>query len=222
MGTRRFAAPDPELAELYRQLAEEDLQPLWELTGLLTPEPVVRGVPHRWRGKHLRELGGRAGDLVPVDRGGDRRVLACSNPGLDGRPYAVSTLWAAVQYLRGHEVAPAHRHTPAALRFIVEGEGVWTLVDGDPLHMGTGDLLLTPSWTFHEHHNPGDAPMIWMDVLDLPVVAALDAVFFEEGPSEEASTAVAPRTAPPGGYGGGAPPVGGVWRRGVGVWWGGA
>ena len=90
-----------------------------------------------------------------------------------------------MQFLGPGEVAPAHRHTPAALRFVLEGDGVWTLVDGDPLRMSAGDLVLTPSMTFHEHHNPGEAPMTWMDVLDLPVVAGLDAVFFEEGPSEE-------------------------------------
>ena len=202
MATRRFAATDPELDVLYQQLAEGYLQPLWELSGLLTREPVVRGVPYRWPGKHLRDLGGRAGDLVPVDRGGDRRVLACSNPGLGGQPYAVSTLWTAVQYLRGHEVAPAHRHTPAALRFIVQGEGVFTLVDRDPLHMAPGDLVLTPSWTFHEHHNPGDDPMMWIDVLDLPLVAALDAVFFEEGP-EDVDTSVAELSTSEGWYGGG-------------------
>src|SRR5687767_8228609 len=130
MATTRFSAADPDLDHLYERLAERSLQPLWELSGLLTAEPRVKGVPFRWTGKELRELGSRAGDLVPVDRGGDRRVLACCNPGLEGAPFAVSTLWAAVQYLRGHEVAPAHRHTPAALRFIVEGQGVWTLVDG--------------------------------------------------------------------------------------------
>jgi gentisate 1,2-dioxygenase len=203
MATQQFSAADPNLGALYTRLAEHSLQPLWELSGLLTKEPHVEAVPFRWSGRKLRELAEIAGDLVPVDRGGDRRVLACCNPGLDGAPYAVSTLWAAVQYLRGHEVAPAHRHTPAALRFVVEGEGVWTLVDGDPLHMGTGDLILTPSWTFHEHHNPGDSPMIWLDVLDLPVVTALDAVFFEEGPSEEADTRVATRSASEGWFGGG-------------------
>lgn len=211
MATRRFEATDPNLAALYTSLCESSLQPLWELSGLLTPQPRVQGVPHRWAGKDLRELGARAGELVPVDRGGDRRVLACSNPGLNGAPYAVSTLWAAVQYLRGSEVAPAHRHTPAALRFIVEGKGVWTLVDGDPLHMGTGDLILTPSWTFHEHHNPTPDPMIWMDVLDLPIVAALDAVFFEEGPSEQADRTTAPRSSSETWFGGGPGlvPVGG-------------
>ena len=203
MATRRFEATDPNLAALYEKLSEASLQPLWELSGLLTPQPVVRGVPYRWAGKELRELGSSAGELVPVDRGGDRRVLACCNPGLDGAPYAVSTLWAAVQYLRGFEVAPAHRHTPAALRFIVEGEGVWTLVDGDPLHMGTGDLVLTPSWTFHEHHNPTADPMIWMDVLDLPIVAALDAVFYENGPSEKAERATASQSSSEAWFGGG-------------------
>lgn len=195
MTTRRFNSAHTDRDLLYKELAERELQPLWELKGLLTREPVVAGVPFQWRGAELRSLGERAGELVPVDEGGDRRVLACCNPGLDGAPYAVSTLWAAVQYLRGHEMAPAHRHTPAALRFITEGEGVFTVVDGDPLPMAKGDLVLTPSWTFHEHHNPGAEPMMWMDVLDLPVVAALDAVFFEEGPSEEADTSTAPVSA---------------------------
>ncbi|MBN9758162.1 Gentisate 1,2-dioxygenase [Pseudonocardia sp. Ae406_Ps2] len=185
MSTRRFSHSDPELDELYSDLSTEHLQPLWELKGLLTPTPTVASVPHRWSAAQLRSLGERSGQLVGIDRGGDRRVLACANPGLGGAPYAVSSLWAAVQYLGPREVAPAHRHTPAALRFILEGSGVWTLVDGDPLAMSAGDLVLTPSWTFHEHHNPSDEPMLWMDVLDLPMVAALEAVFFEEGPSED-------------------------------------
>lgn len=203
MTTQRFTAADPLLDEFYSQLSEHAVQPLWELSGLLTSQPRVAGVPAHWPGRTLKALAERAGELVPVDRGGDRRVLACCNPGLGGAPYAVSTLWAGVQYLRGHEVAPAHRHTPAALRFIVAGEGVWTLVDGDPLHMGTGDLILTPSWTFHEHHNPTGDPMIWLDVLDLPIVSALDAVFFEEGPSEQPDTRVVERSASEAFFGGG-------------------
>ncbi|GAA1276724.1 gentisate 1,2-dioxygenase [Planotetraspora silvatica] len=183
--TPRFTDPDPDLGALYGDLADNDLQPLWKLTGLLTPEPVVRTRPYRWRADMLRRMAERSGQLVGIDRGGDRRVLACANPGLGGAPYATSSMWAAVQYLGAGESAPAHRHTPAALRFVLEGEGVWTLVDGDPLRMSTGDLILTPSMTFHEHHNPGGEPMMWMDVLDLPMVAGLDAVFFEEGPTEE-------------------------------------
>lgn len=194
MSTHRFTANAPELDALYADLAEQNLQPLWEMRGLLTATPTVHAVPYRWSAKQLHSLGERAGQLVPIDRGGDRRVLACVNPGLAGAPYAVSTLWAAVQYLGPHELAPAHRHSPAALRFILQGEGVWTLVNGDPVAMSAGDLILTPSWNYHEHHNPSNTPMLWMDVLDLPMVAALEAVFFEEGPSEEVERLTEPES----------------------------
>ncbi len=190
----RYHSEEPKLDAFYGEVARSQLQPLWEMTGLLTPTPVVKAVPYRWTADELHKLAARSGELVPIDRGGDRRVLAMSNPGLGGAPFVSSTLWAAVQYLQAGEVAPAHRHTPGALRFVLDGEGVYTLLDGDPVLMGAGDLVLTPSWVFHEHHNPSSHPMMWLDVLDLPVVAALDAVFFEEGPSEEVDQSVAPRS----------------------------
>jgi len=185
MATKRYAAADAELDALYGDLAEGDLQPLWEMKGLLTATPRPTMVPFRWRLADMEKLGTRATELVPLDRGGDRRVLAMCNPGLGGAPFATNSLWAAVQFLGPGELAPAHRHSPGALRFIMDGEGVWTLVDGDPLHMGRGDMILTPSMCFHEHHNPGTETMVWLDVLDLPVVQFLDSIFFEEGPSEE-------------------------------------
>lgn len=203
MATSRFTDPDADLDALYADLSGQDLQPLWKLHGLLTPEPVTKAVPYRWRGQVLRELAARSGEHVGIDRGGDRRVLACANPGLDGAPYAAPTMWVGVQYLGAGELAPAHRHTPAALRFVLAGEGAWTLVDGDPIRMATGDLVLTPSMTFHEHHNPADAPMMWMDVLDLPMIAAVDAVFFEEGPDETADTSTAQRSTAEQFWGGG-------------------
>lgn len=192
MTTKRYPAQSPELDALYGDLADVDLQPLWEMKGLLTPQPQPRAVPFRWRLAEMEKLGARASELVPIDRGGDRRVLAMCNPGLDGAPFATNSLWAALQFLGPGEVAPAHRHTPAALRFIVAGSGVWTLVDGDPIHMGRGDMVLTPSWCFHEHHNPGSEPMVWLDVLDLPMVQFLDGIFFEEGPSEEVDSRTDP------------------------------
>lgn len=185
MTTKRYSAMDPALDGLYADFAEHDLQPLWEMKGLLTTTPIPRMVPFRWRIGELMKLGERAMELVPIDRGGDRRVLAFANPGLAGAPYATNTLWAAAQFLGPHELAPAHRHSPGALRFVMEGSGVWTLVNGDPIHMSRGDLVLTPSMCFHEHHNPSPHPMVWLDVLDLPMIGFLDAIFFEEGPSEE-------------------------------------
>jgi gentisate 1,2-dioxygenase len=184
MATKRFTSDDRVLDTFYGDLAEQSLQPLWEMRGLLTAEPDVATLPHHWRATDLYKLAVRAGDLVPIERGGDRRVLAMANPGLGGAPFISSTLWAAVQYLMPGELAPPHRHTPAALRFILDGAGVYTVVDGDAIPMARGDLVLTPAWTFHEHHNPGRESMMWLDVLDLPVVAALDAVFFEPGPAD--------------------------------------
>lgn len=193
MTTIRFGAPgEPELDAFYGDVAEADLQPLWRQVGLMPTAPPIATRPHLWRGKTLRALAERSGELVPIDRGGDRRVLGLANPGLGGAPFATSTLWGAVQYLGPGEVAPAHHHTPGALRFVLEGSGVWTLVDGDPVAMAPGDLVLTPSWAWHEHHNPGDTPMLWFDGLDIPMVRALDAVFYEDGPDEMLNRAVDP------------------------------
>jgi gentisate 1,2-dioxygenase len=197
MATRIFQAPAdaddrPALDDFYAGVADADLQPLWTQQGLMPGSPPLRDVAFAWRWKRLRELARRSGELVPIDRGGDRRVLALCNPGLDGAPFATSTLWAAVQYLGPGELAPAHRHTPSALRFVLEGSGVWTLVDGDPVAMNRGDLVLTPSWRWHEHHNPGDSAMLWFDGLDIPMVRALDAVFYEDGPDQLSSAAVDP------------------------------
>lgn len=199
---KKLAPPTEALEELYRDMSAAQLQPLWKLHGLLTEQPVARTVPYRWESARLRALADRARDLVPIGGGGDRRVLACANPGLGGAPYATSTLWAAVQALAAGERAPAHRHTPAALRFVLEGAGVWTAVDGDPLSMSRGDLILTPSWTFHEHYNPGSRPMAWLDVLDLPIVAFLDAVFYAGG-SGDPVHARPPRSASEHRFGGG-------------------
>jgi gentisate 1,2-dioxygenase len=180
MTTTRFHDDVPDVDGLYADLAAADLQPLWVQPDLLSRSPN-RLAPHIWRWKTLRDLAERSGDLVGIERGGDRRVLSLAHPDLGGLPFATHSLWGAVQFLGGGELAPAHRHTPAALRFVLEGSGVWTLVNGDPIHMAPGDLVLTPSWTWHEHHNPGPEPMIWFDGLDLPLVRNLDAIFFEPG-----------------------------------------
>jgi gentisate 1,2-dioxygenase len=173
---------DPGLQRLYEDFAAAGLIPLWTEIGDLMPEtPAPSAVPHVWRWAQLYPLAQRAGELVPVGRGGERRAIALANPGLAGRPFATPTLWAAIQYLGAGEVAPAHRHSQGAFRFIVEGSGVWTVVNGDPVEMRPGDLLLTPSMHWHGHHHVGDAPMVWLDGLDIPLVQQLDAAFFEYG-----------------------------------------
>ncbi|WAL69680.1 cupin domain-containing protein [Amycolatopsis cynarae] len=172
----------PELSRLYQDFESEHLIPLWTQLGDLMPmTPRPAAVAHVWRWSTLYPLARRAGELVPVGRGGERRAIALANPGLPGRPYASPTLWAAIQYLGPKETAPEHRHSQNAFRFVLEGEGVWTVVDGDPVRMSRGDFLLTPGWRFHGHHNETDRPMAWLDGLDIPFSHYTDAGFFEFG-----------------------------------------
>ncbi|MGH3631738.1 MAG: cupin domain-containing protein, partial [Sciscionella sp.] len=116
-----------DLDDFYADLATAHLQPLWRITReLLTDHPKPRAKPWLWPASVLRPLAERALRLIPVDRGGERRVLSLSNPGLGGAPYAAGTLWGALQCLGPGETAPAHRHTPGAVRFVLSGTGVWT------------------------------------------------------------------------------------------------
>ena len=172
----------PELKELYQSFAAESLMPLWtQLDDLMPVHPAPKAVPHVWKWSTLFPLAQRAGDLVPVGRGGERRAIGLANPGLGGRAYVSPTLWAAIQYLGPKETAPEHRHAQNAFRFVVEGEGVWTVVNGDPVRMSRGDFLLTPGWNFHGHHNETDQPMAWIDGLDIPFSYQNDVGFFEFG-----------------------------------------
>ena len=172
----------PALEELYRGFEQELLVPLWTEIGDLMPvHPRSKAVPHRWRWDQLRALAARAGELVPVGRGGERRAIALANPGLGGRPFATPTLWAAIQYLMPGEDAPEHRHTQHAFRFVLEGAGVWTVVGGDPVGMRRGDFLPQAGWTWHAHHNASSEPMAWVDGLDIPFQYLAEAQFFETG-----------------------------------------
>ena len=159
----------PELRELYRGFQANNLNPLWTQIGDLMPShPRPRAVPHVWRWADLYPLAQRSGDLVPVGRGGERRAIGLANPGLGGETYITPTLWCAIQYLGPRETAPEHRHSQNAFRFVVEGEGVWTVVNGDPVRMSRGDFLLTPCWCFHGKHIDSFLPLVWIDGLDIP------------------------------------------------------
>jgi gentisate 1,2-dioxygenase len=177
---RAGAAASAQLDLFYRDLQAAHLYPLWNLGRELLPShPRPRAVPWVWRAAAMYPLAERAIRAVPLDSGGERRVLSLGNPGLGGEPYAAGTLWGGLQCLGPGETAPAHRHTPGAIRFVLKGTGVWTTVNGDPCDMNPGDLVLTPSWYWHDHTNSGGGNMFWFDGLDLPMIEALDAVFFE-------------------------------------------
>jgi gentisate 1,2-dioxygenase len=184
------AAPDQpdvtrDLEKLYRGFEQELLVPLWtEIGGLMPVHPRSRAVAHRWKWANLLALADRAGHLVPLGRGGERRAIALANPSLGGRPFATPTLWAAIQYLMPGEDAPEHRHTQHAFRFVVEGEGVWTVVGGDPVPMRRGDFLPQAGWNWHAHHNATSEPMAWIDGLDIPFQYVTESQFFEPGRDE--------------------------------------
>lgn len=172
----------PALSQLYKDFKDQHLNPLWTQIGDLMPRhPRPKAVAHVWKWSKLYPLARLSGDLVPVGRGGERRAIGLANPGLGGEAYVSPTLWCAIQYLGPKETAPEHRHSQNAFRFVVEGEGVWTVVNGDPVRMSRGDFLLTPGWNFHGHHNETDQPMAWIDGLDIPFSYQNDVGFFEFG-----------------------------------------
>lgn len=174
--------PSAELDELYRDFDKQAMIPLWtQIEGLMPRVPTTKAQPHLWEWKELIRLARAAGDLVPVGRGGERRAIALANPSLNGRPYISSTLWCAIQYLMPGEVAPWHRHTQNAFRFVVEGEGVWTVVNGDEIPMRRGDFLPQGGWNWHAHHNPSSTPMAWIDGLDIPFAYETESTFFDFG-----------------------------------------
>ncbi len=145
--------------------------------------------PRHWRWAEIEPLALLSAELVKPGPEAQRRTLGLSNPAARG---ATHTLSGAVQVVMPGEIAPSHRHTAAAIRFIIKGSGTITMVNGEPCQMNPGDLVLTPGWTWHGHVNQGDGPMIWMDSLDLPLVNFLRGMRQEEYPDElnPATTAI--------------------------------
>lgn len=164
----------------YSSLPEFEVAPLWkDLKNLLPKEPKSKAVPHVWKYGEVRPLLMEAGDVVTAEEA-ERRVLMLMNPGLSGKSAATNILYAGLQLVLPGEIAGPHRHTPAALRFIVEGSGAYTTVQGERTLMEFGDMILTPNWAIHDHGNESDEPMIWLDGLDIPLVNSLEATFFED------------------------------------------
>jgi gentisate 1,2-dioxygenase len=120
----------------------------------------------------------RAAELVGTQQA-ERRVLRLTNPELQGAS-ASNRLVANIQIVMPGEIARAHRHSAGALRLIIEGRGGYTVVNGERVPMYPGDLVLTPNWSWHDHANDTDAPMMWLDGLDTPLVRMLEAGFYEE------------------------------------------
>ena len=164
-----------------------NLAPLWtRLKSLVPAEPKTIGMAHHWRYDDVRRFLLESGDLISA-REAERRVLILENPGLRGSSQITNSLYAGLQLILPGEIAPAHRHTQSALRFVIEGSGAYTAVDGEKTIMHPGDFVITPSWTFHHHGHDGSGPMVGLDGLDIPMVAFFNATFREEHDDDEAA-----------------------------------
>jgi len=185
MAMEAAPARTPERQAFYDEIEPKNLAPLWEkLHALVTAEPKTPCLPALWRyDAEVRPYLMKAGGLITAMEA-QRRVLILENPGLKGQAQITHSLFAGLQLILPGEVAPAHRHTQSALRFIIEGHGAYTAVDGERTSMEPGDFVITPSWTWHDHGNETEEPMVWLDGLDIPIVRLFDASFAEPGNAE--------------------------------------
>ncbi len=170
--------------EYYARVGEDQLVPLWLFfKDWFTLEPHVQSLPHVWSYEALRETILEAAAIVdPADA--ERRVLALENPGLPGRRLATESLYAGLQLMMPGELAPCHRHTPTAMRFVLESDGAYTAVNGERCYMKPGDFIVTPAWTWHDHGHEGDGPTVWLDVLDVAMTHLFNATFTEHYPDD--------------------------------------
>lgn len=163
----------------YEQIAPLHLSPLWEQLHALVPrEPATPCVPMLWNYAAIRPWLMQSADLITAEEA-VRRVLVLENPGLPGRASITQSLYAGLQLIMPGEIAPSHRHVQSALRFIVDGQGAYTTVNGERTLMHPGDFIITPSWEWHDHGNQSNEPVVWLDGLDIPLVRFFDAGFAE-------------------------------------------
>jgi gentisate 1,2-dioxygenase len=161
------------LDEYCASLRDAGLDAPWTRPGPLI-QPKASAVQSKlWRWADIEPLLRRSAEFMTPGRGAERRILRLANPGVPERT-STHTISIAVQYLLPGEVAPAHRHTPNAVRFMLHGEGAYTTIEGDKCVMRRGDLVITPSMTWHDHGNEGERPVMWLDGLDSPVVRYLE------------------------------------------------
>jgi gentisate 1,2-dioxygenase len=171
----------------YSRLEPHSMAPLWtRLKSLIPAAPAPVGVPHHWRYADVRPYVLEAAQHISAEEA-ERRVLILENPALHGTSQITNSLYAGLQLIMPGEVAPAHRHTQSALRLIVEGSGAYTAVEGEKTLMQPGDFVITPSWTWHHHGNEAAGPMVWLDGLDIPIVALFNSTFREDHEADEAA-----------------------------------
>src|SRR6516165_7318747 len=174
-----------DISEIRKAWKQANLAPLWENARAHRPAPPTDAA-YLWSWAKIRPLVSAAIDVASPEAV-ERRVLQLVPPiaGHQDEQRTSRTLSANIQILLPGEKARPHRHTMNALRFVLEGSGAITIVDGKPCPMEEGDLILTPSWTWHEHIHEGQAPILWLDALDVPLHHYMGTGAFQPGPVAE-------------------------------------
>jgi len=163
----------------YEKISHDNLAPLWEvLKGLVTPEPRTMVQPKLWKFDRIKQLMLEAGDVITAEEA-ERRVLVLENPGLTGKSRITNSLFAGIQMILPGEIADVHRHVASAIRFVLDGEGAYTAVEGEKTMMKHGDFIITANWAPHDHGNTGNEPVMWLDVLDMPTINHFETSFAE-------------------------------------------
>ena len=185
----RQASDDGARKAFYDAIAAHSMTPLWEvLHALVPPQPNTPCEPALWRYADVKPYLVQSGELISAEEA-VRRVLILENPALRGQSCITQSLYAGLQVILPGEVAPSHRHAQSALRFVVEGHGAFTAVDGERTQMQPGDFIITPSWTWHDHGHLGEVdsagPVVWLDGLDIPMLRFFDAGFAEAGGAKQ-------------------------------------
>jgi 1-hydroxy-2-naphthoate dioxygenase len=161
------------LDEFNRELEEKNLLGFWTVgnrSEVYEPSPSYAPCFWRWKDVHSSLL--KAGELLSLDQTA-RRFIGFHTP---SKFRTTHTLAMGVQLVNPGEIAEAHRHTMGAIRFVIQGGGAQTTVNGEAFPMERGDLIITPNGTWHDHYNGSSNPVIWLDGTDLPMVK-----FFEIG-----------------------------------------
>jgi gentisate 1,2-dioxygenase len=181
-----MSALNDSIEELDRRLAEKWISGIWRIpAGARPSDPKTKVRPHLWKWADVYDGLVQARDQISLESGtSERRTLRLVNPGLGDIEMTSHTMLFAFQLIQPGEVAPPHRHTMAAIRFILQGKGAYTNVGGEKMVMEDGDLILTPQWAWHEHAHEGADPVVWIDGLDVPFIQSLQVISFEPYPQK--------------------------------------
>ncbi|KEY66392.1 hypothetical protein S7711_05826 [Stachybotrys chartarum IBT 7711] len=181
----KISGSDDKTAVMNEYLAglpSQHLEPLWNRMSVMVPaSPNPKTKPYIWKYSEVLPHLQRAGELVPEEEA-ERRVLMLRNPSMEA-PYTTDTIYGGLQLVRPRETAPAHRHIAYACRFIIEGNG-FTAVEGKKMPLTRGDVVVTPTWHWHDHGNESNSPVIWLDMLNLPLFRYAP-IHFAEGYDEK-------------------------------------